>query len=296
MSGSHTAPPTHRSYLYASGARPDIMAKAVESAADAVILDLEDAVAPSAKGRALEAVQALLARTDLGEKSPDLHVRINRSAHGYELDEVRAVTGTILSALRLPKTETAESVRAVGELLDSIEPEGRDILLYPTIESAAGLTRVAEIATAHPRVARFALGATDLLADLGAHAPETLLHAQNRLVLDSRAAGLPAPVDCVHTDVRDLSGLAEAARRARALGFFGKSVIHPSQLEAVHAAFTPDQDEVERAREVVKAFDEAQARGEAAILVEGRFIDLAVVQHARSVLQSADHAEDQNRS
>ncbi|HIY42040.1 MAG TPA: CoA ester lyase [Candidatus Nocardiopsis merdipullorum] len=292
MSDSHTERSMHRSYLYASGARPEIMGKAARSPADAVILDLEDAVAPSAKKRALQEVCDFLSERDIGFRGPDLHVRVNRSAQGYDLDEVRRVARRALSALRLPKVETAESVRAVGDLLDSLGPKAEGVLLYPTIESAVGLTKVVDIAVAHPRVARFALGATDLMADLGAASSHTLLYAQNRLVLETRAAGLPAPVDCVHTDVHDVEGLAEAARNARALGFFGKSIIHPIQLEAVHNAFTPGDEEVQQARRVVQAYEEAEARGQSAIVVDGEFIDLAVAQRSRAVLRILDRAGD----
>jgi citrate lyase subunit beta/citryl-CoA lyase len=148
----------------------------------------------------------------------------------------------------------------------------------------------ATLAAANPRVARFAFGATDFLADIGARGPadgEATLHARSRLVLVSRAAAIGPPIDTVHTTIDDVAGLRRSAERARDLGFFGKSLIHPGQIPVVHEVFTSTAEELERARAVVVAFEEAAAEGRAATVVAGEFVDPAVVARSRALLRLA---------
>ncbi len=281
-------PDTLRSYLYAPGSRPDLMAKALRAGADAVVLDLEDAVAAGAKASAREAVAIVIAAADGG--GPELHVRVNPAGDGFDGDDVRAVVRPGLAALRLPKAASPAAVRALAAALDGLEeraglPSGR-VRLYPTIESAAGVLAASELAAA-PRVERLVFGATDFLADIGApgaaDGPATLT-ARGLLVLASRAAGIAPPVDSVHTALDDAGGLRRSALAARELGFFGKSVIHPRQLAVVHEAFAPTADEVARARQVLAAAGAAAGAGVAATTAGGGFVDAAVVARARAVL------------
>lgn len=282
----------HRSYLYASGSRPELFAKAVAAGADAVILDLEDAVRPADKPGARQRVAQFVAESAPAARCA-VHVRVNRRSDGYDPDDIAAVVAPGLEALRLPKTENAEDLRAADELLAAAERragvEAGAIGLYPTIESARGAANAAAIAAACPRIRRIGFGAADFLADIGVwrsgDEQTATQHARSGLVLASRMARIGPPVDSVHTDVSDSAGLRASASFARALGFFGKSVIHPCQIGPVHEVFSPVPDEIERARQVVTAYDLSP---EGALLLDGSLVDEAVVARARAVLSVAE--------
>ncbi|MGH2843149.1 MAG: HpcH/HpaI aldolase/citrate lyase family protein [Solirubrobacteraceae bacterium] len=279
-------PPLIRSYLYAPGSKPAVMEKALRSDADAVILDLEDGVAPADKRAARDQVTAMLARSG-AVAGLELHVRINRGPDGPDLDDLASVTLPGLTGIRLPKVAGAQELRSVGTTLDRLERSAGltpgAVMLYPTIESAAALLALSEIAGA-PRVARLAFGATDFLADIGSpgspDGPATAV-VRGMLVLVSRAAGIGAPVDSVHTKLEDDDGLRRGARLARELGFFGKSVIHPRQIAAVHEVFTPSALELGDARAVL---EHALGHGEGASARDGQMIDAAVLARARRVV------------
>lgn len=263
------------------------MGKALAAGADAVILDLEDSVAPEDKLAARRHVATTIAgATGAGE----LHVRVNHRAGGPDLDDVAAVTVPGLTGIRLPKIGSAEQVRAVADALDRLEPAAGmapgTVALYLSIETAAAALAAPQLAAA-PRVARLVFGATDFLADIGSpgatDGPATVL-ARGMLVLASRAAGIGAPVDCVHTALDDDDGLRRGARAARELGFFGKSVIHPRQIPAVHEVFTPSDEELTEARRVLA---HAEAHGAGATRLNGELIDAAVIARARRLVAMA---------
>ncbi|HEX8977562.1 MAG TPA: CoA ester lyase [Solirubrobacteraceae bacterium] len=279
-------PPPIRSYLYAPGSNPRVMEKALGAGADAVILDLEDAVGPDDKLVARDRVAAVI--TGAGAAGGgELHVRINRAADGPDLDDLAAVTTPGLTGIRLPKVESAAEVRAVAGALDTLEQAAGmaagTVLLYLSIETAAAALAAAELAAA-PRVARLVFGATDFLADIGApgtaDGPATVV-ARGMLVLASRAAGIGAPVDSVHTALDDEEGLRRSACSARALGFFGKSVIHPRQIAVVHQVFTPTSGELAEARRVLA---HVEVHGDGASVLDGQMIDAAVVARARRIV------------
>lgn len=279
-----------RTYLYAPGSSAVLLGKVLGAGADAVILDLEDAVAGREKGRARAAVGALVAERAAGAPC-EVHVRINRSARGYDTDDLRAVVAPGLAGLRLPKAERPGEIMACDELLGALEQAAGmttgSVALYPTVESAVGVLRAEALAAASARVARLGFGALDLLADLGARGPvdgPATLQARSSVVLASRAAGVGAPVDGVHPDLEDLDGLRRATTWARDLGFFGKSAIHPRQLPVIAEVFTPTAQEVERALRVVAAAEAGELHGRAALVVDGGFVDPPVVLRARSVL------------
>ena len=280
-----------RSYLYAPGSRPEVMEKALGAGADAVVLDLEDAVAPSEKVGARHAVGELIARRgpvhDGDPARTTIHVRINRTPAGPECDDVAAVLRPGLAALRIPKAGSDADLRDLAARLDELEFEAGmqagSVAVYPIVESAAGVAAARELAAA-PRVARLVFGATDFLADIGApgdpDGPATL-YARGALVLASRLAGIDAPIDSVHTALDDEAGLRRGAESARALGFFGKSVIHPRQLAIVHEIFTPSAAELQRARQVLAA---GAGSGGGGSTLDGEFVDPAVVARARATL------------
>lgn len=262
-------------WLYVPADRPDRVDKALAGEADVVIVDLEDAVAPENKGAARAATVALLATPQ-----PRVEIRLNDVRTPYGQADLHAL-GSLLSGtagVRLPKVESADEVRWIADAVPGVP-------LRPIIESALGLERAFEIATASPAVAGIGLGEADLRADLGVTDEAGLAWARSRIVVAARAAGLPAPAQSVFTNIRDLDGLAASCAQGRAMGFRGRAAIHPIQLPVIAAAYRPTRDEIAAALEVVSAADQG-----AVALADGRFVDEAVVRQARRVLTDAgDH-------
>lgn len=291
---SSPEPTLHRSYLFAPGADESVMRKALAADADAVILDLEDSVAVDRKDAARRTITGLL--EDVGVTSlnsagtPEIHVRVNRSGDAYDVADLHVAASPLVRAVRLPKAESAAMVRSASQVLSDLErdtdlPEG-SIGLYPTIESARGVLECREIAAADSRVVRLVIGQADLVADLGASGDDGLatLVPRSMLVLASRAEGIGPPVDGAFTDLDDERGLRDALSRARALGMFGKSAVHPRQLAAINEAFSPTPAEVSRAEEMVAAAAAAARSGSGVTVLRGEMIDRAIVQRARGLL------------
>ncbi len=275
---SHFTPLT---WLYAPGDRPEVVAKALVSGADVVLVDLEDAVAPHRKEYARAATAELL--TDPSPSPVPVHVRVN-APHTPLGDADLAALSPLpgLSGLRLPKvTSPADVVRAAER---SARPEGGPPPLYALLETALGVEHAYAIASAHPALGGIALGEADLRADLGVRADVALDWPRSRVVLAARAASLPPPVQSVHPDTRDLDGLAGSCAHGRALGFLGRAALHPRQLPVIEGAYLPTAQEVDRAEEVVRA---AAVEPGAQALADGRFIDTAVVAAARRTLSLA---------
>ena len=282
--------PAHRSYLFAPGANDAVMRKALAAGADAVVLDLEDSVAPDRKDAARAAVAQLLDELAAASRAPDapaVHVRINRLEDGYDPRDLDVAVHPVVEALRLPKAEDADAIRAVDDAITSREralglPSGA-VHLYPTIESARGVLRAEAIAASSPRVMRLVFGQADLVADLGGHGDDTLttLVPRSLIVLASRSAAIGAPVDGATADLSSDVALEDALIRARALGFHGKSALHPRQIAAIHTHFTPDEAELAHAERVVAAAD---AAGGGATTLDGQLVDVAIVRRARGLL------------
>ncbi|MGW7198761.1 HpcH/HpaI aldolase/citrate lyase family protein [Streptomyces chryseus] len=272
-----TAPLTALTWLYVPGDRPETVAKALRSGADVVIVDLEDAVAPDRKEYARSATAELLA-----EPPPTpVHVRVNALTGPFADDDLRALAGLPgLAAVRLPKVSGPGEVRQAAHRMP-------DVPLYALLESALAVEHAYAIAGAHPALRGVALGEADLRADLGVRDDAGLAWPRSRVVVAARAAGLDPPVQSVHPDVRDLEGLARSCARGRALGFLGRTALHPRQLPVIERAFLPAPREVEEAEEVVKA---AAARGGALALPDGRFVDAAVVAAAQRTLALASRS------
>jgi citrate lyase subunit beta/citryl-CoA lyase len=270
-----------RSYLYVPGSDPHRIEKALASEADAVILDLEDAVAPNRKEEARTTVAEVLR----SEHEKPVFVRINAPDSVLAEEDVEAVAGPRLAGLRLPKTESAESVRRVAQWLDKL---GCEAGLQCLIESALGLEFAFEIARAHEKVVGMSLGEADLAADLGVRGDAGLLYARSRLVAATRAAGLPGPVQSVYTNVRDAEGLRRSTMEGKNMGFVGRSAIHPAQIEVINEVFTPTEEEVAEAKDLLARLEESTGTGTGAFALEdGRFVDEAVVGSARLTLALA---------
>jgi citrate lyase subunit beta/citryl-CoA lyase len=277
-----------RSFLFAPADHARRAERALASAADAAILDLEDAVAPGRKEEARAAAGRLLAApaapATAGATSgaPARLLRINAADTPWFAADLALVAHAPPDAVVLPKA----SVAALAALPPHCPP------VYALVESAVGLREAFEIA-ASPRVAALMLGAVDLAADLGlGHRDDgaELLLARSQLVRDSRAAGALPPVDGVWTRLDDPAGLAREAALARDLGLRGKLCIHPAQLDAVRAAFAPGDHERDWAQRVVDAYASAAAQGEGAVSVDGEMVDVAVVERAQRVLRESETA------
>ncbi|MFB4319224.1 HpcH/HpaI aldolase/citrate lyase family protein [Actinomadura sp. 21ATH] len=266
------AGPPVRTWLYVPGDRPDRIGKALAGAADAVILDLEDAVGPAAKDGARRTVLETLAERRA-------YVRINAPATPEGAADVAALAREpgALAGVRIPKCEDP------GELARTADALG--VPVFPVLESALGVENAFALATAHELVAGISLGEADLSADLRATGREALAWPRSRIVVAARAAGLPSPAQSVWTAVRDLDGLRADTGAGRAAGFFGRSVIHPAQIPVVHEVCAPDPGETAWARDLVERLETAT---EAAwIDADGRFVDKAVVERARWLLALA---------
>ncbi|HXN21775.1 MAG TPA: CoA ester lyase [Candidatus Dormibacteraeota bacterium] len=283
-----------RSYLFAPGNDERLLRKVFTAGADAVVLDLEDAVAADRKQQARKLVAEALG-TRRGENTP-IYVRINSVSSGLWRQDVEAVVTSPIFGVRLAKAESAEEVHALNQALSAAEARAglpdRSIRVVPTIESAAGVLAAREIARM-ARVEALVFGAVDFFRDIGAETDlsgTAALYAQSYLVLVSRAAGLNPPIAPAYTRVEDVEGLRATSEAARRLGFFGRSCIHPRQIPVVHEVFTPTAEQVAGARAVVEAFERATAKGSAAFVMEGdQFVDEAIVKRARAVLNLAAH-------
>jgi citrate lyase subunit beta/citryl-CoA lyase len=257
----------HRSYLFAPGHNAKLLARVFDAGADAVMLDLEDAVPADAKATARQMVAAALAERDGW-------VRVNAPGTADCEADIDAVAGHA-AGIRIPKVESAQDAQWVADRAPGTP-------LICAIETARGVLAAEEIATVSA-VRHLSLGGVDLRRDLNSSDGNLqTLHARSHLVIVSRARGLEPPIDSVHARLDDDEGLREQAEFARSLGFFGKSAIHPRQLPTLHDVFTPGDDEVAWARDVVATFE--RAGGQALRLPTGEFVDLPVAERARRVL------------
>ncbi len=280
--------PLWRSLLFVPVTNPRFVEGAPRRGADAIILDLEDSVALSEKARARSLVPDAAAK--VAEGGADVVVRINRPLR-MAVRDIEAVIGPRVAALLLPKTESAEHVRFIAEIVEEVEAErgvaAGSTRLIASVESAAALFLIAEIARAHPRLVAVNVGAEDFALSAGMlPEAEGLLLPKQLCVFAARAAGI-LPLGFVGTvaEFRDLEGFRETVRRSRRLGFSGASVIHPSQVAILNEEFRPQAQEIDHARRVVAAYDEALSEGVGAVTVDGRMIDVPVVERARSLLE-----------
>ncbi len=284
-----TAP--NRSFLFAPGDHPRRSEKVLTIGADAAILDLEDAVANSAKVAARDAVAATLLRP----RACRAYVRVNAFETPFCFGDLQAVVGPRLDGLLLPKLEHPAQIIAVDWMVSALEraldlPE-RGIDIIPIIETARGHDRLRDLMQAAAglggRVRRMAFGAGDYTLDLGIAwtlGESELATIRADMVMASRSAGLEAPLDTVWIELRETDAFARNCATSAALGFQGRMCIHPDQIPTANAAYAPAEAEVARARIIAAAFAEAEARGLASIQVDGRFVDYPIVERALRLL------------
>ncbi|NDL59073.1 HpcH/HpaI aldolase/citrate lyase family protein [Phytoactinopolyspora mesophila] len=261
--------------LYVPADRPDRVRKALAGDADVVIIDLEDAVAPPGKETARSAIPELIAEVP----GRPVQVRINGMASPWAAADLTMVAALPAHVeVRLPMVVSPADVEAATGVTGE-RP------VHALIETAAGVEAAGEIARTSG-VASIGLGEADLASDLGTSDEAALSWCRQRIVVAARAAGLAAPAAAVYTNVHDLDGLAETTRQARRWGFVGRAAIHPRQLPVIVAAFAPDADELRRARDVLDSVEDAQSRGDGtSVLADGSFLDVAMVQQARRVVE-----------
>jgi citrate lyase subunit beta/citryl-CoA lyase len=258
-----------RSYLFVPGNRPDRFAKACAAGADAVVLDLEDSVPASDKSKARAAVSAWLA------SAQPVLVRVNTSESEWFRDDLSLGLKPGIAGVLLPKAERVEEIRLVAESF------GAEVPILPQIETARGFRNALALASAKP-VQRLLFGSIDFQLDLGMSSEEEeLLYFRSQIVLESRLAGIQAPVDGVTTDINSTERVRADTLRARRLGFGAKMCIHPKQVPVVNECFTPSEEEEAWARRVVEA--SAAARG-AATSVDGKMVDRPVLARAEVIL------------
>ena len=277
-----------RSLLFAPGNHARRVEKALTIAADGVILDLEDAVAISEKAATRPTVIDAFAKKRAGK----LYVRVNAMTTEWCFSDLVAVVLAGLDGIILPKVEYAHDLQTADWIITNLERErglAQPIDLIPIIETALGVSNLASICRSGTRTRRLAFGAGDFTLDMGmvwSRSEAELLPYRSACVMESRAAGMEPPLDTVWADLRDTEGFVASARHAAAIGFQGKMCIHPDQIAATNAAFSPDEATIAQAKRVVAAFDEAEAKGLASIQLDGQFIDYPIVQRARRVLEA----------
>ncbi len=283
-----------RSMLFTPGNRLDMLEKAVRSGTDAVIVDLEDSVSVDQKPTARDNLG------DLPESPVPYYVRTNAVETGMLWEDVFAAGRSPAVGVIIPKAEDPKVISQVDGALTALEmgagrPVG-SITVIPLIESAIGVRLTYEMAMASDRVECVMFGGGeqgDLVADLGVEwTPEGtgLMQARSQVLLSSRAAGVPYPMEAVFMDFRNPDGLRVECELARTLGYIGKVAIHPAQIEVINDVFTPAPEVVEYQRKVLDAFEEAEAEGKASIAVDGKMVDYAVARVARAVLARAEAA------
>ncbi len=289
-----------RTALFAPGNRPDRVEKALGLDADAVIMDLEDAVPFAEKESTRKTVRDLL------DKYPGkrMYVRINALNTPYAKGDIAALGSKNIAGLMVPKVESPDDLIAFGRLMTDLEKDSGliegSLELLSICETAKGLEEIYSIASVKTEPNRdmiIAFGAADYTLDLGislTREGRELDYPRTRLPIASKAAGIGPPLDTPWmVDLKDIDGLVADAQKAKAYGFQGKIVIHPTQIQPCHDVFTPTQAEIDYARKIVETFEAAERDGKAAIQLDGKFIDYPVVERARRTIELSRIIEDQ---
>lgn len=283
-----------RSWMFVPGHRQRMIDKAMGLSVDAIMLDIEDGVAPGEKESARTLIGGALGR-ESPPNSPARFVRINDIGHARMDADLKAVLRKGINGLVLPKVDTPEEVLKVEAIVKKREPElgmsAGAVRLLVAIESPKGLLNAPTIAACSPRVIGLMFGAEDFGRELGlptsreAEARD-MIYARSAMVVAAASAHVQS-VDGVWVDLKDTEGLWGFARQSRRLGFSGMSLIHPSQIDPINSVFSPTPEEIDYAKQVVKAYEEAVARGDGSISFGGQLIDRPIVERARRTLEMA---------
>ncbi|MGR8947099.1 MAG: HpcH/HpaI aldolase/citrate lyase family protein [Gammaproteobacteria bacterium] len=278
----------NRTFLFVPGNHPRKLEKVFDSGADAVIIDLEDAVAiaekPQTRAVAVDALKQ--------KRQPRGYIRVNAVDTEFCFQDLQNIVGPWLDGIVLPKVESASDYRMVDWVLGNLERDaGLDvgnIDLMPIIETAKGLAAAREIAACGGRIKRLSFGAGDYTRDLNLQwtfGEAEIAAARSELVLASRLANIEPPIDTVFIHIKEHDHFAASARKGREFGFQGKLCIHPNQIEATHAAYTPTEEEARWAKKIIASFEEAEKQGSASIQVDGYFVDYPIVEKAQAIVE-----------
>ncbi len=277
-----------RVFLYVPGDDLHKIQKSVSLNADCICLDLEDSISPNQKIAARLLIARALAEMDFGEA--EKWVRVNDEKTGLMEDDLAAILPAHPHGIVIPKVETPAVIQSVSRLMAETETtrgwQQKSLYIMVIVESATGLINLASICQTDERLQGIIFGAEDFAACIGAQRSEQnweIFHARSEIVVHCAAFGLQA-IDMVNNHYRDLEPVKQEARQGAAMGFAGKQVIHPSQVEVVQSAFTPSLEAVEKARQVVALYTTQQQAGKGAIGLEGKLIDLPVFRQAENVL------------
>jgi citrate lyase subunit beta/citryl-CoA lyase len=290
-----------RTLLFVPGNRQNMIDKAAHLHADALVLDLEDSVPISEKASARAQVRDSLpnltkqrAAAGAKRKGRKIFVRINSLASGLAEEDLETVITSDIDGINQPKPATGRDIEEIAALIERLERKrgitAGHIKLIPWVETARGLIHAFDIASASPRIVGISFGAEDFTLDTGTTRTEDgseLLYPRTMVVIAAKAANVIA-IDTPYNNFRDEAGLINEAALARRLGFEGKCLIHPSQIEPVNNIFRPSPDEVDHARRVVAAFEAAEAQGFASTSLDGKMIDIPIANRARRLLMIAD--------
>ena len=286
-----------RSWMFVPGNRQRFLDKAIDELdVDAIFMDIEDGVPPSEKALARDQIAKALARSEGG---PARFVRVNAVGSDWFEDDMATVLVPGIEGVCLPKVETVDEIRDVASRLDAFESssglEPGTVRIVAAIESAIGLLRAPDTAAASPRLRALILGAEDYALNIGLGAKRVLearelIHARSSVVVAAASANIMA-IDGVFPDLEDDEGFLVDAHQARRLGFGGKSLFHPKQIEHINRIFSPSEEDISYARKVVDAFEEATARGDGAVAVGGQLVDLPIVLRAQRLLELVESSE-----
>lgn len=275
-----------RSVLYMPGANARALDKARTLAADGLILDMEDAVSPDSKGLAREQIVENVTKGGYGPR--EIIIRVNGLDTDWGYDDVAAVANIGADAILFPKVESAEQVRAAVEALDKAGAPA-DLPVWIMAETPRGILRIDSIAEAHPRLKGIVMGTSDLAKEMRVrHTPDRIgfIAALSLCVMAARAHGLDI-MDGVYLDLNNEEGFRAACEQGRDMGFDGKTLIHPKQLAAANEVFAPAPADVENARKMIEAWDQAQAEGKGVAVVNGKLVENLHVEEAHRTLAVA---------
>ncbi|MEW9124505.1 MAG: aldolase/citrate lyase family protein [Thermotaleaceae bacterium] len=278
-----------RTMLFCPASEPKMFYNTPVYNPDCIIFDLEDAVAYSEKDSARDLLCEAIKALDF--KDIEIFVRINPLYTEFGETDVREVVKAGVRNIRLPMCETPEDVLKLEKLLDEVEKENLlepgNVKIQCAIETPKGVLNALAIATASPRVVAISFGAEDYTRTLGVDRTKTakeLTHARSYIVLAASVANVDA-IDTVWADVSDMEGFKQEAGEAKILGFSGKSCIHPAQVKEVHKIFTPAPDEIEKSLKIIRAAKEAEEQGIGVITVDGKMVDIPVIQKAERIVE-----------
>jgi citrate lyase subunit beta / citryl-CoA lyase len=277
-----------RSRLYLPGNEPKFFVNAGLHSPDAIILDLEDSVAPSEKDAAQLVVRNALRSVNF--YGVERMVRINQLPKG--LDDLKYMVPNNVNVILVPKCESAEQIHQLEKEVEKLKNQHKvvnDIFFMPIIESALGVIKAYEIASASKNNCSLAIGLEDYTADIGTQRTNEgreSIFARQMLVNAAKAAGIQA-IDTVFSDVADMEALRQSVIEAKSLGFEGKGCIHPRQIKVVHEAFAPTIEEIEKAKKIVQAFEEAEKKGLGVVSLGSKMIDPPVVKRALNIINLA---------